>query len=387
MKDNNFDSYEELSVGSGDAPYPNSLINKKKFKTPINKRKISFILLLLIIIVLGIFFIIKSSYVSSLSEQNEELQKEINSLSKNEEKLKSQKNILISKKDSLLKDNNTIYEKIIKIKEKNKEIEINNNKMIKGFSEREEIIKDYEDKIEKAKNNLINLIYKENNIREKINSCNKQIKVLESKIDELEKNLNNSDYKDLKEQKKEEKKYIKNNDINLIEINPNIKSRINSKIIYDPKQLYILDKWFQKELKYELLYRASEEGYSPKIFHNKVDNMKNTLILIKDINNFIYGGFTRKTWDGNKIYKNDKNAIVFNLEKEKYYNIKNENYAIFCDPDNLAIFGEGDIYLGAEGVKSIFPKNYGDISENKENELTLGYKKLTPLEIEVFKLS
>ena len=54
---------------------------------------------------------------------------------------------------------------------------------------------------------------------------------------------------------------------------------------------------------------------------------------------------------------------------------------------NLAIFGKGDLYLGVEGIKSFFPKSYGDPLENKENELTLGYKKLIPLEIEVFQLS
>ena len=61
MKDNNNkDEYEQMSVGSGDAPNPNSLMNRKKFKTPINKRKLSFIILFLILIFLGIFFIIKT---------------------------------------------------------------------------------------------------------------------------------------------------------------------------------------------------------------------------------------------------------------------------------------------------------------------------------------
>ena len=171
------------------------------------------------------------------------------------------------------------------------------------------------------------------------------------------------------------------------ELEPELISRINSKILVKLNYLYLLDKWFLKELKYKLLYRASEEGYSPKIFHNKVDKFKNNLILIKDANNFVYGGFTRNTWDGNKIYKKDKNAIVFNLDNEIYYKIKDNNYSIFCDPENLAIFGKGDIYLGVEGVKSFFPKSYGNALENKENELTLGYIKLIPLEIEVFQLS
>lgn len=318
-----------------------------------------------------------------MSDQNNDLQNEINSLSLREKNLKFQKNILIAKELSLLNVNNDINYQIKEITVKNQEITEKNKKIIEEISEKGKTIKDFEDKINNSKSKLISLINKENNIREKIHNCNNQIKILELKLEELEKNLknksieiNNIDYKEIKRQKKEEKKE-----------NPNLKSRINSKIIFDTNHLYILDKWFKKELKYKLIYRASEDGYSPKIFHKKVDNFKNNLILIKDINNYIYGGYTRKTWDGNKIYKEDKNAIVFNLDKEKYYKIKDEKYAIFCDPDNLAIFGEGDIYLGVNGLKSNFPKFYGDISENKENELTLGYKKLTPLEIEVFQLS
>ena len=92
MKDDNLDEqYEEMSVGSGDAPVANSFINKKKFNTIINKRKIANILLLLIIIGLGIFFIIKSSYVSFLSDQNSDLQNGINSLSQKEANLKFEK--------------------------------------------------------------------------------------------------------------------------------------------------------------------------------------------------------------------------------------------------------------------------------------------------------
>ncbi len=382
------DNYEEMSVGSGDAPNPDSFINKKKFKKPIDKRKISFIILLLMIIILGIVFIIKSSYISSLSDQNNELQNEINILSEKEDKLKSRNNKLYLKKESLIKDNNNIIQQINDIKEKNKLLTEENNAMIEGISERQLIIKDYENKINDSKNKLINIINKENNIREKIKQCNNQIKFLELKINNLEKNIDDKNIININNIKKEEKKnnkiYEKNN---LIESNPKLKSRIDSKILVNPNHLYLLDKWFEKELKYKLIYRASEDGYSPKIFHRKVDKFKNNIILIKDANNFIYGGFTRNTWDGNKIYKKDKNAIVFNLENEIYYKIKDNSYSIFCDPDNLAIFGEGDLYLGEEGIKSFFPKSYGNSLENKENELTLGYKKLIPLEIEVFQLS
>ena len=386
MKDETNEEYEQMSVGSGDAPDPNSFSNRRKFKSPIDKRKISFIILLALIILLGIFFIVKSSYASSLADQNYEFQNEIYSLSQKEEKLKIQINKLFSQKESLENENQKLIKKINETKEESIKLENDINEMEKGIQDQQSIKQQFEEKTNKSKQKLISLVYKIDNIREKIKECDNQIKEYEAKIGQIEKS--NDNYKEIKKDKKEEKKKNKNNsENNIMELNPNLKSRINSKIIVDPKHLFMLDEWFKKELKFKLLYRASEDGYSPQSFHTKVDKYKNTLIIIKDVNNFIFGGFTRKTWDGDKVYKKDKRAIVFNLDKEKYYEINDEDKSIFCNPDNLAIFGEGDIYLGADSIKSNFPKTYGSSKDNKENELTMGYAKLTPLEVEVFQLS
>ena len=386
MKDETNEEYEQMSVGSGDAPDPNSFSNRRKFKSPIDKRKISFIILLALIILLGIFFIVKSSYASSLVDQNYEFQNEIYSLSQKEEKLKIQINKLFSQKESLENENQKLIKKINETKEESIKLENDINEMEKGIQDQQSIKQQFEEKTNKSKQKLISLVYKIDNIREKIKECDNQIKEYEAKIGQIEKS--NDNYKEIKKDKKEEKKKNKNNfENNIMELNPNLKSRINSKIIVDPKHLFMLDEWFKKELKFKLLYRASEDGYSPQSFHTKVDKYKNTLIIIKDVNNFIFGGFTRKTWDGDKVYKKDKRAIVFNLDKEKYYEINDEDKSIFCNPDNLAIFGEGDIYLGADSIKSNFPKTYGSSKDNKENELTMGYAKLTPLEVEVFQLS
>jgi len=388
MKDEANEEYEQMSVGSGDAPNPNSFSKRRKFKSPIDKRKISFIILLSIIILLGIFFIVKSSYASSLVDQNYEVQNEIYSLSQKEEKLKMKTDKLSSQKESLENGNQKIIKKINETREENTKLENEINEMEKGIQDQQNIKQQFEEKTNKSKQTLMSLVFKINNIREKIKECDNQIKEYETKIGEIEKT--NDNYKEIKKDKKEEKKKNKNknnSENNIMELNPNLKSRINSKIIVDPKHLFMLDEWFKKELKFKLLYRASEDGYSPQSFHTKVDKYKNTLIIIKEVNNFIFGGFTRKTWEGDKVFKKDKRAIVFNLDKEKYYKINDEDKSIFCDPDNLAIFGEGDIYLGADSIKSNFPKTYGSSKDNKDNELTMGYEKLTPLEVEVFQLS
>ena len=295
---------------------------------------------------------------------------------------------LSSQKESLENGNQKIIKKINETREENTKLENEINEMEKGIQDQQSIKQQFEEKTNKSKQKLMSLIFKIDNIREKMKECDNQIKEYETKIGEIEKT--NDNYKEIKKDKKEEKKKNKNknnSENNIIELNPNLKSRINSKIIVDPKHLFMLDEWFKKELKFKLLYRASEDGYSPQSFHTKVDKYKNTLIIIKEVNNFIFGGFTRKTWEGDKVFKKDKRAIVFNLDKEKYYKINDEDKSIFCDPDNLSIFGEGDIYLGADSIKSNFPKTYGSSKDNKDKELTMGYEKLTPLEVEVFQLS
>ena len=241
-------------------------------------------------------------------------------------------------------------------------------------------------------------------LQEGNNSITEQsLKYFESKSSELEdKNIeekkdknflgkkierNNEEKKD--DNKKDDDKDKKDNDQKKEEpqpSNPEVTKRIDSKIINELKHLELLDKWFEHKLNYKLLYRATEEQYSASIFHQKVDSYKNTIIFIKDINNFIYGGFTTKTWDGNKSYKSDKNAILFNLDKEKYYDVNDYSHAILCDKDLLAVFGDGDLILGPKSIESAFPKSFGN-KDVKDNELTMGYNKLSPVEMEVFQLS
>ena len=40
----------------------------------------------------------------------------------------------------------------------------------------------------------------------------------------------------------------------------------------------------------KLLYQATKDGYNNKIFHEKCDNIKNTITLIQDYSNLIIGG-------------------------------------------------------------------------------------------------
>ena len=126
---------------------------------------------------------------------------------------------------------------------------------------------------------------------------------------------------------------IKENEFNLI--NLAIKSRLNKDI---------------KELK--KLYQAKIDGDCAINFHSKCDNIPNTLVLIKSAGNRRFGGFTTQTWDSSGKWKDDKNAFLFSLDKQRIYSYKNNGKAIYCSKDYGPTFGCGNnIYLGNNPIQ------------------------------------
>lgn len=97
----------------------------------------------------------------------------------------------------------------------------------------------------------------------------------------------------------------------------------------------------------KLLYKASKDGDSCEIFHNKCDRIKNTIVVVKTSGGRRFGGFTSETWVGNNIFKADKAAFTFSLDKLAVYELVNENRAIYVEADSGPAFGNGcDFKIG-----------------------------------------
>ena len=87
-----------------------------------------------------------------------------------------------------------------------------------------------------------------------------------------------------------------------------------------------------KEIK--KLYQATRDGDEPFIFHEKCDNIENTLVLYKSAGNRRFGGFTSECWTSKGETKLDKNSFLFSLDQKKIYPPNNNNYyEIECYPD------------------------------------------------------
>ena len=142
----------------------------------------------------------------------------------------------------------------------------------------------------------------------------------------------------LKEENKDLKKRIENNEneikklIERIEINENkvneiekenkkildkieketISKIIDSKILTNFENIELINKRLKyneilakKDINYKLLYRATRDGDDARIFHQKCDNKCNVLAVFKTTKGLIFGGYTEVGYKG----KNDGNVI------------------------------------------------------------------------------
>ena len=84
-------------------------------------------------------------------------------------------------------------------------------------------------------------------------------------------------------------------------------------------------------------------------FHDKTDKWDGYILLIKDENENIFGGYTSKNFRGNSALdigygtqKNDKMSFLFNLDKDEIYPVvePNSDNHIYGDIEEGPIFGE-----------------------------------------------
>ena len=128
---------------------------------------------------------------------------------------------------------------------------------------------------------------------------------------------------------------------------------------------------FELNFEWELIYRATKDGFEASKFHSKCDKKPNTLVIVKSCNGNVFGGYTEQSWHQNGVYKNDPAAFIFsfiNKEKKplKLKCISSAN-AIYCDPSYGPRFGGGcDLYLSATHQLNQNGSNLGHSYEHPE---------------------
>ena len=213
----------------------------------------------------------------------------------------------------------------------------------------------------------LELMFKKHEIEIELISKDKNIELIEKEIKELkeenkELKINNDK---IKEENKELKKRVENLEIEIKEIkkilNPDFNiNKLNnniSDIMYENEfkiiNLAIKNRLNKKVKGLKKLYQALIDGDDNTIFHKKCDNISNTLVLIKSAGNRRFGGFTSIPWTSseNEEYKDDPNAFLFSLDKQRIYSYNKNGKAIRNYRRYGPSFGDCDTYIGQHCIE------------------------------------
>ena len=295
------------------------------------------------------------------------------------------RNAINEKEDDLLLEVDKQFDNAFFKEEMIKKIEKLPNKIKESLEKGNKLDKEWEDenKLNLLINDCINI---ENNIKDlniifdNIKKCNEiKSKIIfypkdENEINSFIKNIKN--FGSIKE----------NSDIiNLIDI---------SKIIGgDYQYAQSIKNWINSNeiLKFELLYRLSENGEEFSKFHELCDNKGPTLSLFHVNDENKIGIYTPLSWDCNSGWKNDTGTFIFSLNKNKKYKKVKKDMSIFCKKNSgIYIYGLGNQESNCNSMKELiyYPitiqkifDNFSDILPNNMKE-----KNFTLKELEVFKI-
>ena len=190
----------------------------------------------------------------------------------------------------------------------------------------------------------IELVSKDQNLE----MIEKELKELKEENKELRKEIENLKY-EIKEIKK-----VLNPEFNINRIKIGNKSVIMKENEFDLIHLAIKSRLNKEVKELKKLYQATIDGDGGINFHSRCDNIPNTLVLIKSAGNRRFGGFTTAQWSSHASgeYKDDPNAFLFSLDKQKIYSYKKNGKAIYNYINNGPTFGGAcDIHIGQHGIQ------------------------------------
>jgi len=146
---------------------------------------------------------------------------------------------------------------------------------------------------------------------------------------------------------------------------------------------------------WSLVYRASEDGFRAKDFHEKCDGIPNTLTIVKSTSGNVFGGFTERPWKLNEFF-NNKNGFIFSLINKdgNPFRASCIDESSFCLSRHGPTFGNGkDLCLASRSNENELSfSNFGsgyhhpsyEFGSNKAKTILAGSHRFRTIEIEVF---
>jgi len=131
----------------------------------------------------------------------------------------------------------------------------------------------------------------------------------------------------------------------------------NSLLLQQHESPTLLD-WFPGE--WTAIYRGTRDGLTPDDFHYSCDYKGPTITVIRDVEGYVYGGYTSRHWDSSGGWQFDSSAAIFSLigpneSAPMRLPIRRGHRAIYSSSESLPHFGDTDdimMYHDQQGVHS-----------------------------------
>ncbi len=154
-----------------------------------------------------------------------------------------------------------------------------------------------------------------------------------------------------------------------------------------------------------LLYRATRDTFQAAIFHKKCDGVKNTITIIRNNLDYVFGGYASAPWNSAGQYINDPNAFIFTLRRNgifesNKYMIKAANVGngLYGQSEYAPTFGGHDIYINNNSNVTVgsycnfghsysLPDNIVYGTDNAKTFLAGNYNQWLTTEIEVYQIN
>ncbi|KAJ5066761.1 hypothetical protein M0811_03105 [Anaeramoeba ignava] len=213
---------------------------------------------------------------------------------------------------------------------------------------------------------------------------NKVIQDNQKEIENKEKEIEDKWKKEVEKMKPvfdEYEKEFKEIQKKLEPIRKNFPQFSETRIITEEEYVKKLQEWINDNdffSKMKKGFSAKRDGFNSQNWHKAVDGKRETLVIIKTKQNFIFGGFTqvgfKHSQSGGCI--NDSNAFIFSLRNDKgdripaKFTYKNDGYAIHSGLSYGPTFGyEGNPDFGFNSNLKVGYSNFGN-SYNLPNGIT-----------------
>jgi hypothetical protein len=155
--------------------------------------------------------------------------------------------------------------------------------------------------------------------------------------------------------------------------------------------------------RFRLLWRGSRDGFGASEFHQRCDGHTNTLTIVQDTNDFVFGGFTPLAWESRGHWKPDTELKSFLFTLKNPHHSPPQRFPLRRDRFHRAIlgyrswgpmFGSGPADLGvcddcqanAGSYSGRFGNTYANESGIDGKRLFTNAPFFTVKEIEVFEV-